>query len=586
MALAQLSQFVADTISGLSAVVLKRIRDEDFNHLPIAYGPSFKMLLIGETGSGKTSLINLFCNCALIENLGDDKMQLSNIREFHDIELEDSESKKMQSKTTGAKEYSTMLGKLELGIIDTPGFGDTRGLDKDSENVKKIIQTLKDTNHINCVCLVINGRNARLNTSIKYVLTEITTILPNEIVNNLIVVFTNTNDELELNFDIDELSRYFSNKISQDRIFYIENPCCKLTKAKTKQALSSDAIQSLARSFNVTAKVLQRMNTTVKNFKPVHTFHFISLYRKKEEIEKNVITILAKFDQQRELDERIRAQQEEITAALKQKKLYSDYKTTQTFTRQIPIKTDRHNTLCKVPHCYSNCHVPCYLEKAIDNEPLRNCASIKKDGNCKKCGHNYTKHYHGEMIFETKECVEELIDPKMKEQFEKSSDIEERAKILMEQSQKRKKESEKEKERLSKELLIVLDQFHAKSLNRNYVKVLQMQIDVIKLRIKDIDALETVSLQKTLEELEKKFKLIQQTLEKEPWSKTDEQKTREWACSCLGLDSKCSLTPRQIEKSFKQVSKKYHPDKGGDDEHFKRIKHAKDILLQSDRHLN
>ena len=578
----QITHFFTNTLPAGFSAVFKKIRDEDFDHLPIAYDPSFKMLLIGETGSGKTSLINLFCNCALIENLGD-KMPLNNIREFHDIELEDSESKKMQSKTTGAKEYSTMLGKLELGIIDTPGFGDTRGLDKDSENVKKIIQTLQDTNHINCVCVVINGRNARLNTSIKYVLTEITTILPNEIVNNLIVVFSNTNDELESNFDIEELSRYISHKISQDRIFYIENPCCKLDKAKTKQALSSDTIQSLARSFNITAKVLQRMNTVIKNFKPVHTFHFISLYRKKEEIEKKVTTILAKFDQQRELDERIKTQQEEITAALKQKKLYSDYKTTQKFTRRITIETDRHNTLCKAPHCFSNCHVPCYLEKAIDYEPLRKCASIK-DGYCKKCGHHYTKHYHGEMIFETEECVEELINPEMKEQFEKSSDMEEKAKMLMKQSQKRKKESEKEKERLSKELLIVLDEFHGKSLHRNYVKVLQMQIDVIKLRIKDVNALETASLQKTLEELEERFKLIQHTLEKEPWSKTDEKKTREWACLCLGLDSKGSLTAERIKKAFKQVSKTYHPDKGGDDDHFKRIQQAKDLLLR--QHLN
>ena len=53
------------------------------------------MLLIGEIGSGKALLINLFCNCDLIENLGDDKFQLSsyNIWEFNDIKLEDLESK-------------------------------------------------------------------------------------------------------------------------------------------------------------------------------------------------------------------------------------------------------------------------------------------------------------------------------------------------------------------------------------------------------------------------------------------------------------------------------------------------------------
>ena len=128
--------------------------------------PSYKMLLIGETGSGKTSLINLFCNCALIEHLGGDQLKLSEIQQFNDIELEDSESKKMQSKTTGAKEYHTTLNKLEIRIINTPGFGDTRGFKQDKQNTK-IIEILKSKEHINCVCLVINGHNAHLNPAIK-----------------------------------------------------------------------------------------------------------------------------------------------------------------------------------------------------------------------------------------------------------------------------------------------------------------------------------------------------------------------------------------------------------------------------------
>ena len=486
--------------------------------------PSFKMLLIGETGSGKTSLINLFCNCAWIEILGGDQLKLSEIQEFNDIELEDSESKQMQSKTTGAREYLTTLKKLDIGIIDTPGFGDTRGFDKDSENVKKIIEILKNTNHINCVCLVVNGRSARLNPSIKYVLTEITTILPQEIVNNLIVVFTNTNDELELNFDVGELNKYLHNKISLDRVFYIENPCCKLLKAKTKQSLSIDATQSLTRSFSITAKVLQRMHSVIKSFKPVHTLHFITLYEKKQEIENKVITILAKFDRQKELEERIEEQQKEIKAALQQKQLYSNYKTTRKVIVPIPRDTDRHNTLCKAPSCYSNCHVPCHLEKSFETERFKDCAAMQKDGNCKICHHHYKYHYHGEKMFIMEHTVEELIDPKMKEEFEKSSNMEERAKMLMQQSQKRKEQSVKERKKLAKDLLIVLDQFHAKGMNRNYAKLLQIQIDTIELRLKDVDELDTDPLQKTKEELETKLKLVQQTLNEEPWSKTDVQK--------------------------------------------------------------
>ena len=574
--MAKFTQWISSVGSKVQEVITSRLGP--------TLDPSFKMLLIGETGSGKTSLINLFCNCALIESLGGDEqqlgMQMSKVKAFHDITLESSESKKMESKTSGAKEYFTMLNKLDIGIIDTPGFGDTRGFEKDSENIKKIIEILKHTEHINCVCLVINGRSARLTSSIKYVLSEITTILPQEVVNNLIVIFSNTNDELELTFDVEELNRYFHKKITSDKIFYIENPCCKLLKAQTKKSLSEDATQGLARSFNVTHKVLQRMHGVVKSFKPVHTFHFISLYEKKQEVEKKVIIIMAKFDQQRELDERIKVQQKEIEAALNQKDLYSNYKTTNTFKRHNPKETQSHNTLCGAKQCYSNCHVPCYLEKSFDKETFKGCRAIEKDGYCNVCHHHYSHHYHNEVIFVEEECEEELIDSKMKKEFEKSKSMEERAKMLMQQSQKRKERSEKEKEKLSKELLIVLDEFHAKGMNRNYAKLLQTQIDIIKLRIEDADVLDTAPLRKTKEELETKLIVVQKTLKEEPWSKKDIQNSKEWACSCLGLDPKSSLASKQINAAFKQVAKIYHPDKGGDDEHFKRIQCAKDFLLK------
>ena len=75
--------------------------------------------------------------------------------------------------------------------------------------------------------------------------------------------------------------------------------------------------------------------------------------------------------------------------------------------------------------------------------------------------------------------------------------------MLLEQSERWKQELEKEKEKLSKELLIVLDEFHAKGINYNYAKLLQIQIDTIELRLKDVGTLETASLRK----LKMNFKL-------------------------------------------------------------------------------
>ena len=90
----------------------------------------FKMLLIGETGSGKTSFINLLYNCVTVQALGCGfgKEGLEYFRQYNDIQLENAQSTSMESKTNDAILYNVEVGELKVGIIDTPGFGDSRGL--------------------------------------------------------------------------------------------------------------------------------------------------------------------------------------------------------------------------------------------------------------------------------------------------------------------------------------------------------------------------------------------------------------------------------------------------------------------------
>ena len=172
----------------------------------------------------------------------------------------------MESKTNAATLYNVQVGDLKIGIIDTPGFGDSRGLKQDEVNIQMIIDLLKTENYINCVCLIISGRQARTSASLKYVLTEITAVLPKEILNNVIIVFSNTGDPLDLNFDPTKLTTYFGRQVPQEQIFFIENPCCRFEKARAKVAqLGIDRVaESLQRSFEDTAKVLNELWTSGK----------------------------------------------------------------------------------------------------------------------------------------------------------------------------------------------------------------------------------------------------------------------------------------------------------------------------------
>ena len=58
-------------------------------------------------GSGKTSFLNLLCNCSLIQELGSkfDENAFAKLKNFHKLEFENAGSKKMESKTSGVTLY-------------------------------------------------------------------------------------------------------------------------------------------------------------------------------------------------------------------------------------------------------------------------------------------------------------------------------------------------------------------------------------------------------------------------------------------------------------------------------------------------
>ena len=483
------------------------------------FGPSFRMLLIGETGSGKTSFLNLLCNSKLIEDLGTavDADKLQKIRGYNDLKIESSAERAMASKTSEAKFYRAELCSMKITIIDTPGFGDSRGLEQDKVNVRKIIEALKGEDYINCVCLVINGRQARMSASLKYVLSEISTILPRQIFNNIVVVFTNTADPLDCNFDVNELEGYFGKKIDQD--FYIENPYCRIEKAKQKvQQLSNDKIvESLQKSFEDTASCLKSLYFSIKDFEEVHTHHFIRLYKKKQEIEKNVIKLLAAYDAQTDLEKEIERKEEEVEAALKTKKLHNDFKTTKCVEVVKPVDTPdkRHNTLCGYPSCYSNCHMPCSLPKSYDKEMFRNCECMGGGTVCKVCHHDYTAHYHNEVVFKRIKETKEFVDEKMQSKFQEAKNMEEKAQVLRDGLQKQRESLLQKKDALLKELGAKITEFQALGIStQNYAKVLEKQRDVVLLRIEVTVGEEREQLNKFKVDLEKRLKVVSSALDK------------------------------------------------------------------------
>ena len=436
---------------------------------------AYNLLLIGETGSGKTSFLNLLCNFNEVLQHGfDQAISQKRLRRFNDHQKEDLEALEMQSKTGQTSHYTIEIDGLTLGIIDTPGFGDTRGIEHDKKNVKNIVDKVNAVTYIHCICLVMNGRQSRLTHQLKYVVSEISAILPKSCVYNMIVVLTNVRDSYETSFRLEELVPYLGEKVKQLQVVYIENPFCLLEKMSKNNDINSARLKD---AFQTAATSLEAMLEILTTFEMIYTNQFFTLHVMKEAIERQTADLFVAIENKGIMEKKTDTVKDEITKAKEAKELSQD------FNCQIivwnTVNTPSHNTVCAT--CNSNCHVPCYLPMAMDSEPLKYCPIMNRE-TCNVCNHSYRDHMHQNFIYEQSQKT--VIDETKKATFDKAEkSIQDLGLQLQRMLDETLKLAEEQIEQHRKDLYNKINNFEEMASTLNYIMLLECEIKLIEHRI-------------------------------------------------------------------------------------------------------
>ena len=97
-----------------------------------------------------------------------------------------------QSATQFPQEHMLETDTTRFHLIDTPGIGDCRGIEKDKENFENILAFLTCYDKINAVVVLLKPNNARLTVAFKFCVLELLTYLHKSLVSNIIFAFTNS----------------------------------------------------------------------------------------------------------------------------------------------------------------------------------------------------------------------------------------------------------------------------------------------------------------------------------------------------------------------------------------------------------
>lgn len=97
-----------------------------------------------------------------------------------------------QSATPFPQEYTFEIGTTRYHLIDTPGIGDSRGIEKDKENFDNILAFLTCYEKINAVVVLLKPNNAILNVAFQFCILELLTHLHKSLKSNIIFAFTHS----------------------------------------------------------------------------------------------------------------------------------------------------------------------------------------------------------------------------------------------------------------------------------------------------------------------------------------------------------------------------------------------------------
>ncbi|XP_033991875.1 uncharacterized protein LOC117487295 [Trematomus bernacchii] len=384
------------------------------------------IMLVGATGSGKSTLINGLINYIVgVEWEDDFRFKLVD---------EDQSRSQAESQTSEVTVYNINHQEgfkinYSLTIVDTPGFGDSRGIERDEEIKEQIRNLFSDdrgVSEIDAVCFVAQAALARLTPSQKYVFDSVLSIFGKDVAENLQVLVTfadgqrppvleainasgvpcpKTKDGLPVHFKFNNSALFAQNQSSAAA----DSSGDEVDEGFDQRFWQMGA-KSMKRFFVTTDELTTKSLTLTKEVLSERRQLQISM----EHLQQQVKVGLAKLETIKETTAQLRLHEAEISR-------------NETFEIEVVVMkpfqvdisgTGKFITNCLV--CNVTCHYPC---KRPNNADKRKCWAIGRDGNCTQCKGKcpWNKHVNQKYRWGYKEVKEKQTFEDLKQKYHVAS---------------------------------------------------------------------------------------------------------------------------------------------------------------------
>ncbi|KAF9957506.1 hypothetical protein BGZ65_002015 [Modicella reniformis] len=456
----------------------KELHDRSINSIREKIRPGddeINILLLGETGVGKSTFINAFANYLRYDSLEvAERMEMTTLIqssfEIDGVKViaggEDTNEKLEdgQSSTQLCRSYVFPLNDdIKIRLIDTPGVGDTRGVKQDRKNFEEIMDYISGFNKINGVCILLLPDTPRLTTSFQFCIDELLLHLHKSAAGNILFTFTKTRSSFygpgdtmrPLGAYVRELEKSsgITIPLEPNTMFFFDNESFRLYAA-IKQGITfgQSTKDAFGASWTKSVQEARRLVKRVMELTPHNTTETVTL----DMVRRSILLLappMAKINENITVE--VQAIKDLTTKAKNNNELKKNLMSN--IMDMDPINLSRPRTVCTSPSCTTlhgnitkydkHCHDNCYLSNVtinvVHHVGLIHCAAIKSDGTCGLCGCPWEKHMHVKIDYT--QVTKQVVDTKVEKELEKNRSEAEKLDLQINKANERKTTLESEK---------------------------------------------------------------------------------------------------------------------------------------------
>ncbi|XP_028275131.1 immune-associated nucleotide-binding protein 12-like isoform X3 [Parambassis ranga] len=380
------------------------------------------ILLVGESGAGKSALINTLFNYSMGVKFEEEVW----------FQIVEDEKRSQTSDVTVYQIFESQTLPYSLTIIDTPGYADTRGLEHDINICQRLFDLFRSedgVHEVHAVGLVMKATDNRLSDRLMYVFDSVMSLFGKDMEKNIVALITHSDGRKPKNaLQALEAANVKCSRDQKDQpVYFLFDNCQHEDRAEDEEYL------------NGAAELSERGMTEFTDF------------LEKTEAQKLKKTVEVMTERVRltaciqNLQDRIRLtelKQREITQTTDAlKKHEEEMKENEKFTAEAEVQSKEKEPInggkwglvfyigavtCNV--CKENCHYPgCTMAKSP-----KDC-EVMKDGRCTSCRGKcpVSDHVKEKWKYVTKTKKVRRTEAQMKEKYEKNRRERERKKSLL-----------------------------------------------------------------------------------------------------------------------------------------------------------